>query len=147
VDGLTGARAGATRSTRQKLAIAEALAETEAFLTAQQLHEWLSRHGNRVGLATVYRGLQSLAAAGKVDVLQTPDGEVAYRRCAQGHHHHLVCRGCGRTVEVDGPGVQQWADRLAAEHGFTEVSHVLEVFGTCSSCRAQRGTGTSGPSA
>lgn len=127
----------AVRSTRQKAAITAALTEVDSFMTAQELHELLRRRGERVGLATVYRCLQNLAEAGKVDMLRTPAGEVAYRRCSQGHHHHLVCRACGRTVEVDGPGVERWADLLAAEHGFTDVSHTLEIFGRCSSCREE----------
>ena len=128
----------AARSTRQKTAIANALNEVDAFLTAQELHDMLRRRGERVGLATVYRGLQSLAEAGKVDTLRTPDGELAYRRCSQGHHHHLVCRDCGRTVEVEGPAVERWADRMAAAHGFTEVSHTLEIFGVCGPCAEKR---------
>jgi Fur family ferric uptake transcriptional regulator len=47
-----------------------------------------------------------------------------------------VCRGCGLTVEVAGPAVEQWADRIADDHGFADVSHTLEIFGTCAACRA-----------
>ena len=124
----------AVRSTRQKAAISAALDELEAFVTAQALHELLHGRGEQVGLATVYRCLQALADANKVDVLRTAGGDTAYRRCSQGHHHHLVCRACGRAVEVDGPGVERWADTTAAAHGFTDVSHTLEIFGTCAHC-------------
>ena len=88
-----------------------------------------------MGLMTVYRMLQSLADAGEVDAIRTDDGETVYRRCESGrHHHHLVCRSCGRTVEVQGPTVEKWADRVAAEAGFVDVTHTLEVFGTCADC-------------
>ena len=95
----------------------------------------LKQRGENVGLTTVYRTLQALADAGEVDVLRTGEGEALYRRCSDGHHHHLVCRHCGRTVEVAGPTVERWADRVAAEHGFCDVSHTLEIFGTCDLCR------------
>ncbi len=124
----------AVRSTRQRAAIAAALDDTDSFLTAQELHELLRGRGERVGIATVYRCLQTLADAAQVDILRTADGENAYRRCSQGHHHHLVCRTCGRTVEVDGPAVERWADRTAAAHGFRDISHTLEIFGTCAAC-------------
>jgi Fur family ferric uptake transcriptional regulator len=124
----------AVRSTWQKAAISAALDEIEAFVTAQELHDLLRRRGQQVGLATVYRCLQTLADANKVDVLRTTDGETAYRRCSQGHHHHLVCRSCGRTVEVEGPGVENWADKIASTHGYTDISHTLEIFGTCAAC-------------
>lgn len=123
------------RSTRQRAAVTALLEETDDFQSAQQLHDRLKHRGDAVGLTTVYRTLQSLAEAGTVDVVRTGDGEAVYRRCSSGsHHHHLVCRSCGKTVEVEGPAVESWADRMAADHGFSDVSHTLEIFGTCADC-------------
>lgn len=122
------------RPTRQQAAVIEALGATEDFTSAQDLHAGLRDGGAKVGLATVYRTLASLAAAGAVDTLRTDEGEAVYRKCSTGHHHHLVCRDCGRTVEIEGPAVERWADAVAAEHGFTEVEHTLEVFGRCGTC-------------
>ena len=122
------------RSTRQRAAVNDMLGEVEEFRTAQQLHDELRQQGNSIGLTTVYRTLQALADSGNVDVIRTGEGEAAYRRCSTGHHHHLVCRSCGRAVEVSGPAVERWANAMAAEHGFRDVSHDLEIFGTCGSC-------------
>jgi Fur family ferric uptake transcriptional regulator len=104
------------------------------FRSAQEIHELLHRSGEPVGLSTVYRTLQALAESEEVDVLRNLDGEALYRRCSGTHHHHLVCRSCGRTVEVEGPTVERWASAVAAKHGFTQVSHTLEVFGSCPGC-------------
>ncbi len=124
------------RMTRQRSAVSDALEGLEDFRSAQQMHELLREHGNSVGLATVYRTLQSMAEDGDVDVLRTPEGEAVYRRCARsGHHHHLVCRDCGRTVEIEGPGVELWADQVGAAHGFTAIQHTVELSGFCSDCR------------
>ena len=123
-----------TRPTRQRRAVAAAMQSFEDFRSAQDIHDLLRREGENVGLSTVYRTLQALADSGHVDVLRAEDGESLYRRCSGSHHHHLVCRSCGRTVEVEGPTVERWADSVAAEHGFTGVSHTLEIFGTCPSC-------------
>jgi Fur family transcriptional regulator, ferric uptake regulator len=122
------------RTTRQRTAVARLLDEVGGFRTAQELHEQLRRRGETIGLTTVYRTLQTLSDAGEVDVLRTDSGESAYRRCSAHHHHHLVCRHCGRTVEVEGPAVERWAERVAAEHGFRDVSHTVEIFGTCAKC-------------
>ncbi|MEU0502589.1 Fur family transcriptional regulator [Nocardia sp. NPDC005998] len=122
------------RSTRQRSAIAALLRDIEEFRSAQELHDELRRRGEGIGLTTVYRTLQSLADAGLVDVLRTDTGESVYRQCSTGHHHHLVCRHCGRTVEVEGPTVEAWAETIADEYGFTEVSHTMEIFGTCCEC-------------
>lgn len=125
---------GALRPTRQRAAVSSVLAEVDDFRSAQDIHDLLRRRGAAVGLTTVYRTLQVLADAGEVDVLRTDDGESVYRRCSEGHHHHLVCRSCGRTVEVAGPAVERWAEQVATEHGFTDVRHTLEVFGACPAC-------------
>ncbi|MEU4570026.1 Fur family transcriptional regulator [Micromonospora sp. NPDC023956] len=126
----------AVRNTRQRTAVSALLAELEGFHSAQDLHAMLRERGERVGLTTVYRTLQGLADAGEIDVMRPPGGEHLYRRCSEGHHHHLVCRSCGRTVEVAGPAVETWADRVAAQHGYSDVSHTLEIFGTCPACAA-----------
>ncbi len=122
------------RPTRQRRAVAAALQSCEEFRSAQEIHDHLRRKGENVGLSTVYRTLQALADNGDVDVLRTEDGEALYRRCSDTHHHHLVCRACGRTVEVEGPTVERWSTAVAKEHGFSDVSHTLEIFGTCPSC-------------
>jgi Fur family transcriptional regulator, ferric uptake regulator len=123
-----------TRPTRQRRAVVSALQGFEDFRSAQDIHDLLRRNGDNVGLSTVYRTLQALADGGEVDVLRSEDGEAVYRRCSTSHHHHLVCRSCGRTVEIEGPAVERWADRVAGEHGFSDVSHTLEIFGTCPDC-------------
>src|SRR6185312_14073795 len=95
------------------------------------------RVGEGIGLTTVYRTLQALADAGEVDVLRTVSGESVYRRCAsEDHHHHLVCRRCGKAVEIAGPAVETWAQRVADEHGYTDLSHTVEIFGLCRDCGA-----------
>ncbi|MEU4471117.1 Fur family transcriptional regulator [Micromonospora sp. NPDC023888] len=124
----------AVRNTRQRSAVSALLGEMEGFHSAQDLHAMLRQRGERVGLTTVYRTLQGLADAGEIDVMRPPGGEHLYRRCSEGHHHHLVCRVCGNTVEVAGPAVESWADRVAAQHGYADVSHTLEIFGTCPTC-------------
>lgn len=122
------------RPTRQRLAVIEAMASFEDFRSAQEIHELMARRGDPVGLATVYRTLQKLADAGDVDLLRTESGETIYRRCSDSHHHHLVCRSCGATVEVEGPTVERWTRTIAEEHGYAAVSHSLEIFGTCPAC-------------
>ncbi|SHN25572.1 Fur family transcriptional regulator [Cryptosporangium aurantiacum] len=130
-------QASVGRTTRQRTAVMALLSEVEEFRSAQELHELLRQRGESVGLTTVYRTLQALADAEEIDVMRPPGGEHLYRRCSSGHHHHLVCRACGRTVEVAGPTVESWANRVAAEHGFADVSHTLEIFGTCAECAAR----------
>lgn len=125
------------RNTRQRRAVQEALAMTPDFVSAQDLHARMRQEGDTIGLATVYRALATLAEDERIDVLRTGDGEARYRLCSTDeHHHHLLCRGCGLTVEVDDPAVQSWAQAQGRRHGFTAITHTLEVFGTCADCAA-----------
>ncbi|MDD2818065.1 MAG: transcriptional repressor [Candidatus Nanopelagicales bacterium] len=122
------------RQTKQRTAVAELLTDLDDFRSAQQIHDELRGRGESIGLTTVYRALQSLADAGEVDSITSDDGEAVYRKCSNVHHHHLVCRQCGKTVEITGPTVERWADEVASTHGFTEVSHTMELFGLCAQC-------------
>lgn len=126
------------RNTWQREAVREALGTTEGFVSAQTLHAHLREAGSPVGLATVYRALADLATEGDADALQQ-EGESLYRACTPGsHHHHLICRNCGRTVEISADPVEQWAKDVAAANGFTQPEHVVDVFGQCADCSRAR---------
>ena len=125
------------RATRQRSAISALLDESKGFRSAQDLHAELRDRGDVIGLTTVYRTLQSMSDAGAVDVLRTDSGELIVRKCSDSHHHHLVCRVCGFTVEVEEPQVEVWAREAGRAHGFNEVTHSVELFGLCAECAAR----------
>lgn len=124
------------RRTRQRAAVTETLAAGREFQTAQQVHDRLDEGGERVALATVYRTLQSMAEAGEADVIRTPDGQSAYRFCdhRDTHHHHLICRNCGHTVEVEFGAFEGLVAAVAQRNGFTGVAHEIELYGLCADC-------------
>ena len=123
------------RATKQRAAVSNLLDRLDDFRSAQEIHEELRRRGEGIGLTTVYRTLQTMADGGEVDVLRSAGGEAVYRRCeSDEHHHHLVCRRCGAAEEIDAPMVESWASEVAEKHGFTEISHTVEIFGVCRSC-------------
>lgn len=132
----------AQRNTWQRERVRDALADARGFVSAQSLHATLREDNTGIGLATVYRALAGLAASGDADSLQSPEGEALYRACStQEHHHHLICRSCGLTVEIEATDVEQWAHRTAAQHGFTEAAHVVDIFGLCTPCATGRDEG------
>ena len=130
--------AGFARQTRQRRAVLRRLAGHPGFVTAQALHAELLAAGERVGLATVYRTLHALTAAGLADTARDPaDGQLFRIRPGRGwpsHQHYLICRICRRSVTVTSPAVEQWASELGRRHGFTGVRHVIEVTGVCAAC-------------
>lgn len=121
------------RNTWQREAVRQALGQEEGFVSAQSLHAILRDDGSPIGLATVYRALADLAAKDEADALQQ-EGETLYRACTSGHHHHLICRKCGTAVEIKADAVEVWARAVAAEHGYSEPEHVVDVFGLCARC-------------
>ena len=119
---------------KSEVKVIGALKRQGKFASAQSVYQLLRKDGESTGLATVYRILQKAAARNTVDVLRKDDGEALYRLCETGHHHHLVCTSCGKTIEVEGSSVERWANTVAKNNGFRKVSHVVELFGLCAKC-------------
>ena len=123
------------RITRQRLQVVGELVREPNDATAQQLFERLRSRGENVGLATVYRTLALLSERGAIDTLTHHAGELCYRLCGDVHHHHLVCSGCHRVVELPECDLETWISRSAARHGFTATGHQVEIVGLCADCR------------
>jgi Fur family ferric uptake transcriptional regulator len=133
---MTDNPARTSRVTRQGQAVLNVVDSSENFRSAQDIHAQLRSAGETVGLTTVYRHLALLTDEGQLDSLQTADGELVYRRChSDGHHHHVVCRRCGRGTEVELPDLEQWAEATAHDLGYSDVTHTVEIFGLCATCR------------
>lgn len=125
------------RMTKQRQAVFLELQRVGEFRSAQHIFEDLTLQGNKIGLATVYRNLQALADCGDVDVVRSADGESLFRLCDTAeHHHHLVCRCCGSTREIEQSDIEEWVGRIALQFGFAEVDHNMELFGLCDQCSA-----------
>ena len=130
----------AKRNTWQKDAVKHALGEAIGFVSAQQLHLVLRNHGSTIGLATVYRALADLAAAGEADSLQGASGELLYRACTTDHHHHLICTECGGVDDVPAAPAIEGAlhhavDEIERATGFRTAAHRIDLVGRCRACR------------
>jgi len=123
------------RVTKQRLAIVEALRTQTNFKGAQEIHAVLVSSGETIGLSTVYRNLTEMFEAREVDMIIGSDGESLYRLCSDDHHHHLTCKGCGLAIEIVGEALEVWAKQTGLDHGFSEISHTLEITGICKACR------------
>ena len=127
------------RVTRPRLLITQVLAELSRFATAQEITDILRERGTRIDTATTYRNLQMAASQGELDVIHV-NGEALYRECSDQHHHnHIVCRECGRTIEIEIPGLEQWIDKAAKQLKYQDIAHELEIFDLCPKCAAKHG--------
>lgn len=124
------------RNTRQRTAVVELMQDMDKFASAKSIYEKLEDRGEKVGLTTVYRTLQSLAEIEAVDVLHMASGETLYRACqTDAHHHHLVCTECGKAEEIAGGPVEKWAHDVAKQYGFEVTGHDAEIYGLCVECQ------------
>lgn len=128
-------REAGLRATRQRLTVLEALRARDDAVTAQDLHAELRAAAEPIGLTTVYRTLSALADAGLLDSFDR-EGEQAFRLCADGHHHHLVCETCNLVEEITADEVERWVHDVASSHGFAVTGHRADIFGVCPACRA-----------
>ena len=119
---------------KSEIKVLSVLERVGGFASAQEVYQLLQRNSQSIGLTTVYRALQSLLDDKVVDTLRRDDGEAIYRLCGENHHHHLVCKSCGTTIEIQANAIEKWAQQMASDHGFREVGHTAEIFGVCSKC-------------
>jgi Fur family transcriptional regulator, ferric uptake regulator len=85
--------------------------------------------------ATIFRTLEILTDIKAVERLDLPNGDHSYIRCDTGHHHHVVCSSCGRSVDLGDCGMRQVAAEVAMRTGFQIDRHRVELFGLCPSCQ------------
>lgn len=121
------------RMTKQRQQIIAALRAARRYLTAQELHERLHGRRPRVGLATIYRTLETLRELGLVSTSSTKLGEAAYVWCQSEHHHHAICKRCGRVDDVPCKTLGNF-ERILSRTGFALTDHQLEFFGVCARC-------------
>lgn len=122
------------RVTRPRMLIEQTLSELSRFATAQEITDILRHRGTRIGTTTAYRNLQLMADQGKLDIIHL-NGETLYRTCIdRHHHHHIMCRSCGKTIEIEIPGLEQWIEQAVAKLHYTGVTHELEIYGICPHC-------------
>lgn len=125
---------GGLRVTRQRRAVAAVIERSVGFTSARQVYELLAEEGASVGLATVYRCLHALDKAGVIDSIRSEAGEMLYRRHCADCDAHLVCRRCGRTVDIGSQVIEHWVRGVIDNHGFSDVAYTFELFGTCPDC-------------
>lgn len=123
------------RITAVRRTVLEALAADSGHMTAPDLVAAVHARAPQIGRASVYRALELLTRLGVVQASTLGGGSATYMLAPAGHHHHLVCRACGRTIEFDECALGEIAGRLAAAFGFQIEGHLVEVYGRCAECR------------
>jgi Fur family ferric uptake transcriptional regulator len=127
--------------TRNQERVLQVLQTIEGEISAQALYIKLRDVGQGMGLATVYRALETLKLNGAVQVRMLASGESLYSFIKK-DRHHLNCIQCGRSQPIHECPVQDLTQRLSREHRFRVFYHTLEFYGLCDRCSArEEGTG------
>ncbi len=119
--------------TRSQERILQLLKQFDRAISAQDIYVELRASDRAVGLATIYRALESLKLEGVVQGRTLPTGESLYS-CVQADRHHLTCLQCGQSIAIDECPVEHLENRLESLHQFKIYYHTLEFFGVCLSC-------------
>ena len=128
-------RAAGKRITSQRRLVVDILAESSGHLDAADIYELGRQRDPRLSLSTVYRTLSMLKETGVVRELHLDDEHHHYELDGEDEHSHLVCRGCGRIIEVDSTAFAQAASDLGAAHDCEIASAQVELSGYCAECR------------
>lgn len=121
--------------TEQRKFIIEVFNENPGHHTAHEVFDLVKCKLKRINFSTIYRNLELLSTLNIISKMYIQSGISHYELCGSGHHHHLICKGCGETREVDiCPYANLEVERLN-EIGFKATDHKFEIFGYCSKCR------------
>lgn len=125
------------RVTAARREVITALLACAGHLTADGLYESLCKNGSAIGRMTVFRTLDLLAENGVVRPIYQGSGAAHFVLLTDGHHHHLVCTQCAKTIEFTDCTIgETLATQLASRFNFQIVGHLLEIYGVCARCQA-----------
>lgn len=124
--------------TRQRLAILDLINASNRHWDAEEVALALAEKGHSIGIATVYRGLASLAESGLIRSVQFRDKR-RYERADKAHHDHMLCSECGAIEEFVHPDIERLQHAVAQEKGFVMQGHQLLIFGLCPRCASKAG--------
>ncbi|MDX2271448.1 MAG: transcriptional repressor [Cyanobacteriota bacterium] len=127
------------RQTRSQKVILEILRQHTQPMSAQEIFVELRKNSAQsVGLATVYRALESLHNDGQLQEVNLGDHQAYYQLLpSSGHNrHHLICTNCRQVVPLSSCPVRDLEQQLSSKYEFVIDYHVLDFYGTCAACRA-----------
>lgn len=123
------------RMSHPRLLIYMELSQTQDPLSALELYQSLTKKQKRIGLTSIYRCLDLLESMGMAFKI-TNGSNVKYKLCEfENHHHHVVCKNCGKIIEFDLCEIQSWSEKVMESTGFQITDHQLNFYGFCKECK------------
>ena len=130
--------AGTKRSSKRDL-IVNVFLRQEGHLSADDLVDLIKREDHRISRATVYRTLQWMVDAGIARKVDFGEGRFRFEHSYRHpRHFHLICKTCNRSYEFLSSDIESLVEEVATARGFTARQSVVQIYGTCESCRTGR---------
>ena len=124
------------RLTKGREEIVRIIDETDGHFNPQTLYERLRDRGSKVSRASVYRTIPILVEQGVIIEVEKTEKHAHYEKVmGKAHHDHLICLGCGRTLEIYSPTLEMLQEEICQREGFRGVRHTLEIMGYCRECQ------------
>ncbi|MBB6216795.1 Fe2+ or Zn2+ uptake regulation protein [Anaerosolibacter carboniphilus] len=122
--------------TNQRKAIIDVLVEHQGhFLSAEEIYSKSKDKYAQTNFSTIYRNLEILVNTHIIHKTQIKDGTFSYELvCSEAHHHHLICKGCGKTENIDFCPIEDLQKKLGSKN-FTLTDHKFELYGYCQKCQ------------
>ncbi|MCK4387836.1 MAG: transcriptional repressor [Dehalococcoidia bacterium] len=125
------------RLTPQRMLVIEALHSAESHISAEEIYEQLHSRYPYSNISTIYRTLELLKKLNLVTETDFGEGRVRYHVAEKSHHHHLVCRTCGKVIDLDESVLSPLKGTLLRDYGFNADLRHLAISGECSDCRTK----------
>lgn len=127
-------RAAGHRVTPQRVLILDAVCQEGGHTTLGEVYARVRRVNPSIDRSTLYRTLKLFLDLGLVVSANTGDGETYYEIAKPHHHHHLICRQCGKEQEIEHALPQSMFDQVFHDYGFKADTDHLVLFGLCAGC-------------
>jgi Fur family ferric uptake transcriptional regulator len=123
------------RMTPQRMMILEAIEKSDRHISAEEIHAQVVAKYPNVNISTVYRTLELLKKLKMVTETDLGGGRFRYHPADKGHHHHLVCQECGKTIDLEESELNPLKESLLHGHNFIADLHHLAIMGRCVKCK------------
>ncbi|MFT4111282.1 Fur family transcriptional regulator [Silvibacterium sp.] len=121
------------RNTKQKAAIRDAFSEADRPLSPEEALSCALEFHPTIGIATVYRNIQTLVQEGWLTPVVIPGQPPRYELSGKEHHHHFQCNKCGKLYDLKGCFAQT---KQRLPKGFSTTGHEFFLYGNCANCNA-----------
>ena len=130
------------KQTEQRNTILQSFLETREHLSTEELHRLVKRKDPRIGVTTIYRTLKLFTECGLASEVEFHDGKARFEhQYNRRSHHHMVCTGCGSSVEFFSPEIDRLEQEIGGKFNYRTTRHTFQIYGLCVDCYRKNGAG------